>query len=422
MFQKQISIGSLLFLLCFFGFSSCKHKEIRCVIKGDVVGRESKTLLLFKASGDPRQKNIEIPIINNSFEYEIVSIQPEVYELIFKEEFDRGSFTSNIFFTEEGEIKFILYEEENEGNNIIEGGSLNNDLKNYNKILFDKFWLVIYLYNDSLDLLEEQRNIFNRLWNSSTEKAAISDGNRKQSSGITNEMYDNKSREYFGKIDSLLDEMMHWEFNYINENLSKLTLYLFMKDLKNPGMSYLWKEGDTALIDAARFNFQKFSTKYPAHPYILIVNDLLEGMKNIHEGGQFIDFSAPNMKQEVVFLSNVLNNNKVVLLDLWSTWCGPCIEKSREMLPVYAEFKDIGFEIVGVARGNGDKKGLNEFIEKENYPWINLIDFKNENNIWDKYSIPHKGGETFLITSSGKIIAIDPSVEEIKQKLEELVW
>lgn len=421
MSQKQFQLGLLLICLCFISLFSCKQKEIRCVIKGDVVGRESKTLLLFKASGEPKVNNIEIPIINNLFEYEIIATHPEVYELTFKEEFDRDNYYSNIFFIEEGEIEFTLYEKENENNNIIEGGSLNNNMKKYNEILFENYWSIICMYNDSLDLIEEQSNILNRLWDSSIEKPANSGGDVKQSSGITYKMYDNKYREYTEEVDSLLDEIMRYEISYINKNSSLIAFYLFMRQLKYPTMSSYWKVGDTALNDAAQVNFQKFSVKYQDHPYLSIIDDMLKGIENIHEGGQFIDFSAPNMKQEVVFLSNVLNNNSVVLLDLWSTWCGPCIEKSREMLPVYAEFKDIGFEIVGVTRGNRDKKGLNEFIEKENYPWINLIDFNNENNIWDKYSISHKGGETFLILSSGKIIAIDPSAEEIKQKLEELL-
>ena len=89
------------------------------------------------------------------------------------------------------------------------------------------------------------------------------------------------------------------------------------------------------------------------------------------------------------------------------------------MIPVYEEFQNLGFEIVGVARGNTDN--LNEFVKDKIYPWINLIDYNNENRIWDKYSISNSGGGIFLITSSGKIIAIDPSAAEIKQKLKELL-
>ena len=111
--------------------------------------------------------------------------------------------------------------------------------------------------------------------------------------------------------------MMYWEYNYINENTSLLTYYLFMKDLQNHSTACCWKEGDTALMNTTQFNFQKLSSEYPDHPYSLIVKDLLEGLKNIHEGGQFIDFSAPDINGEKVSLSSVINNNRVVLLDLY---------------------------------------------------------------------------------------------------------
>jgi peroxiredoxin len=91
------------------------------------------------------------------------------------------------------------------------------------------------------------------------------------------------------------------------------------------------------------------------------------------------------------------------------------------MVPVYKEFKNLGFEIVGVTRGYGDADNLNKSIKKENYPWINLIDKDNQNRVWEKYSISNRGGGTFLITSSGKIIAIDISAVEVKQKLTELL-
>ena len=421
MILKQILKNILLLFISLYFLSSCKQKEIKCTIKGDIFGRDSKALLLCKTTGDFRVGNIKIPIINNSFEYEINAMHPEVYELIFEEEYERGSFMSNIFFAEDGVINFTLYEEENESNNIIEGGFLNNELKSYNNILDNKFWSIINKYNDSLDLLDEERfKLFGQLDNP-PEKKTVNIGEEKNPPTFTARMILDKSAEYKAEIDSLRDEIMYWDFNYINEHTSLISYYLFVRDLQIHSRWCCWTEGDTLLLNNSESNFHKLSAKYPDHPYTLIVGDLLKGLKNIHKGGKFIDFSASDMNQETVYLSHIIKTNKVVLLDLWSIWCGPCIEKSNEMLPVYAEFKDKGFEIVGVARGDGDKNKLVKFVENKNYPWINLIDFKNENNIWEKYSLSNRGGKTFLITSSGKIIAIDPNAYEVRQELIELL-
>ncbi|MBE9480092.1 MAG: TlpA family protein disulfide reductase [Bacteroidetes bacterium] len=428
MIQRQ-TLKALFLILIIFSFISCGQKNKQCVIKGDVIGRESETLLLYKASEDCRDYNIEIPIINNSFEYVMIVSHPEVYELVFKEEHDRGSFFRNSFFVKEGEVKFTLYAEKDEDNNLFVGNNLNDNLNGFNQTQFKKFWSEIYKYNDSLDLLDEKGSLYSSEWINLVKKLAenkdeklkkrlFSEQRYLRNTGL---MYSVEGRKYQEKQDSIIDEMMLWEYNYIKENTSLLSYYLFMRDIQNHSKSCCWKEGDTALMNAAQINFQRLSSEYPDHPYSSIVKDLLEGLKNIHEGGMFIDFSAPDINGENILLSSVINNNKVVLLDLWSTWCSPCIKKSREMVPMYEEFKNLGFEIVGVTRGYGDADNLNKSIKKENYPWINIIDKDNQNRVWEKYSISNRGGGTFLITSSGKIIAIDLSAVEVKQKLTELL-
>jgi peroxiredoxin len=429
MMTKNQILKVLFLTLIILTLISCRRKEIRCIIKGDVIGRDSKALILYKASGEYRQDHVIIPIIDHSFEYEINAAYPEVYELVFKEEYDRDSFFRYTFFIEEGEVKFTLYAEENRYDNVIEGNTLNTALNDYNKILFDKFWKVIDMYNDSLDLLEEQGDIHSEEWNNLKKELAITLDDKQKKKIFaeqrflrnTGKEYINEAHGYFAVIDSLLNEMMYWEYNYISENTSMITYFLFMRDLQIHSAACCWKEGDTALMNATQHNFQKFSSRFPGHPYNAVVDDLLKGLKNIHEGGQFVDFSAPDMNAENKLLSAIIKNNKVILLDLWSVWCSPCIKKSNDMIPVYEEFKDLGFEIVGVARGNRNEVNLIEFIRERNYSWINLIDYSNEGRIWDKYGISNKGGGTFLLSPSGKIIGIGLSANEVRRKLKELL-
>jgi hypothetical protein len=87
------------------------------------------------------------------------------------------------------------------------------------------------------------------------------------------------------------------------------------------------------------------------------------------------------------------------------------------LIPVYYEFKNSGFTIIGVANEIDNTNQLRKTLEREKFPWVNLIELNNENGIWLKYGIPGAGGKTFLADKDGKILAIKPTAEEVRNIL-----
>ena len=92
---------------------------------------------------------------------------------------------------------------------------------------------------------------------------------------------------------------------------------------------------------------------------------------------------------------------RVIFLNFWATWCGPCKEEMPSMQALYQEFKEKGFVFLTISVDYEGLRPVKEFIEKNRYTFPVLIDQKGETlDLFEVNGIP----TTFLIDKQGKMI------------------
>lgn len=160
------------------------------------------------------------------------------------------------------------------------------------------------------------------------------------------------------------------------------------------------------------------SGKFPNDNNVKMFHGVVASMlaTTIGQTAPDINLTTPEGKE----LSLSSFKGKVVLIDFWASWCGPCRKEMPNVVKAYAKFKNKGFEIFGVSL-DMDKDRWIEAIAKDGITWPQVSDLKQWGSsvvkLYNIQGIPY----TVLLDKEGKILAKNLRGDELEKKLAEVL-
>jgi thiol-disulfide isomerase/thioredoxin len=158
--------------------------------------------------------------------------------------------------------------------------------------------------------------------------------------------------------------------------------------------------------------------KFPYDPNVKVFQDVVKRVLSLGIGQTAPEIGLPSPGGEVIYLSQF--RGKVVLIDFWASWCGPCRREMPTVVKAYEKYKNKGFEIFGVSLDQ-DKNRWVEAIASDKITWPQVSDLKNWQSdaarAYNVQSIPY----TVLLDREGRILAKNLRGEELDRKLAEVL-
>jgi peroxiredoxin len=196
---------------------------------------------------------------------------------------------------------------------------------------------------------------------------------------------------YYPKFINNMDGYCKNALGFIDSNKNSLAGFLAAKTLDR----YKYEQQLVAYSDAVK-------DKFPGNKDVQNFVKSFMAVKPVSVGHKAPDFELTDIDKKPVKLSDY--KGKYVMIDFWASWCQPCRQENPNVVKQYAQFKDKGFNILGVSLDD-DKKAWQTAISKDNLSWRQAAQPKRFDGPVTKLYIVEAIPSNFIIDPQGVIVA-----------------
>lgn len=149
----------------------------------------------------------------------------------------------------------------------------------------------------------------------------------------------------------------------------------------------------------------------------ITLSERVATLKSVSIGMPAVDFALNDTTGNPISISSF--QGKILLIDFWASWCRPCRIENPNVVKLYNDYKDKGFEIIGVSFDESRSKWI-DAIHQDQLTWPHVSDLKGWSSVAGKLYAVNSIPATVLLDREGNIVAKNLRGDALRKKLEEI--